>query len=153
MARYDDDDDERGEDSRLVKQLREEIKARDKALSERDAELTSLRQANTQRTIADVFGAKGVNPQYARWAVRDLDEVTEESVAQWIEENSALIGAPAAPQATPPQEDPQADPYRRMAAVEGMAAPTLPGDAAARVAAAQTEDEVWAALGGGRTLI
>lgn len=147
MSIYDED----REDSDLVKRLRKEIEDRDKALKQRDQELGDLRRKDSQRTVADTFSARGVNPRYARFALADLDEVTDESVAGWIEANADLIGV----QAPPPVEsavDSQAASYQRMAAVEQYAQPGIPGDARARIESAQTEAEVWEALGvhGGR---
>ena len=151
MAMYDYEDEDEGTD--LIKQLRKQLKEQSKALEEKDRELSGLRQKETQRTVAETFSSKGVNPALARFALVDLqDDVTEESVGRWIEENGSLFGV----QAAPPQEQQapaEADPYRRMAAVEQAAAPGIPGDVATRIATAETEDEVWAALGGGRNLI
>lgn len=119
MGMYDD------EDSDLVKRLRKEIDDRDKALKERDQELTGYRTKETQRTIAETFQARGVNPALARFALADLqDDISPEKVVAWIDENGSLFGVQAAPQGE--QQAPQADPYRRMAAVEQGAQPGIP---------------------------
>lgn len=152
MAMYDYEDEDEGTD--LIKQLRKQLKDQSKALDEKDRELAGLRQKETQRTVAETFSTKGVNPALARFALVDLqDDITEESVGRWIEENGSLFGVQAAPpqQGAPAPVD--AEPYRRMAAVEQAAAPGIPGDIATRIAIAESEDEVWAALGGGRNLI
>lgn len=146
---------EQDEENDLVKRLRKEIDDRDKALKQRDAELAGYRSKEGQRTIAETLQARGANPALARFALTDLgDNISAETVGQWLDENGPLFGVQAAP---PPQQEQelqqQGDPYRRMAAVEQAAAPGIPGDVYSQVEAAQTEDEVWAALGGGRTLI
>lgn len=149
MGLYEQDD-----ETDLVKRLRKEIDERDKALKQRDQEIASYRQREGQRAVAEVFTAKGVNPALARFALSDLgNDISEESVTRWVEENGSLFGVQAAPPVQEQQLQEQADPYRRMAAVEQVSQPTVPGDVRARIEAAQTEDEVWAALGGGRTLI
>ena len=145
---------EQDEDSDLVKRLRKEIDDRDKALKQKDTELAGYRAKEGQRTVAETLQARGANPALARFALADLgDDVSEERVGQWLDENGSLFGVQTAPPQQEHQLPPEADPYRRMAAVEQAAAPGIPGDAYARVEAAQTEDEVWAALGGGRNLI
>lgn len=145
---------EQDEENDLVKRLRKEIEDRDKALKQRDQEIAAYRSKEGQRTVAETFQARGVNPALARFALSDLgDNLSEESVVKWIDENGSLFGVQAAPPAQEQQLQEQADPYRRMAAVEQAAQPGIPGDAYARVEAAQSEDEVWAALGGGRNLI
>ena len=147
MGMYDSD-----EETDLVKRLRKEIEDRDKVLKQRDTELAGYRAKESQRAVAETFQARGVNPALARFALTDLgDDVTPERVGQWIDENGSLFGVQ---QAQPPAQEQQqlppeqADPYRRMAAVEQAAQPGIPGDAYARVDAAETEDEVWAAVGG-----
>lgn len=145
---------EQDEENDLVKRLRKEIEDRDKALKQRDQELAGYRAKEGQRTVAETFTARGVNPALARFALTDLgDNLSEESVVKWIEENGPLFGVQAAPPAQEQQLQEQADPYRRMAAVEQAAQPGIPGDRLSMVESAETEDEVWAALGGGRNLI
>lgn len=149
MGLFDEDD-----DTDLVKRLRKEIEDRDKVLKQRDQELAQYRRKESQRSLAETFQAKGVNPALARFALSDLgDDVTEESVGKWIEENGPLFGVQAPPPRQEQQLPAEADPYIRMAAVEQVAQPGVFGDTASRIEAAETEDEVWAALGGGRTLI
>jgi hypothetical protein len=143
MGMYDDDDDDRD----LPKKLRQQIKDRDKALEEKDQELAALRAKDQQRTVADAFGAKGVNPRFARLALAEVDVVSEESLTAWIEANADLVGVqPAPPQQVQP--DPAEDPYRRMAAVEQGAQPGIPGSGSAQLAAMSGE-ELDAMLSGG----
>lgn len=145
---------EQEDDSDLVKRLRKEIEERDKALKQRDQELNSYRQREGQRAVAEVFSTRGVNPALARFALNDLgNDISEETVGRWIDENGSLFGVQAAPPAQEQQLQEQADPYRRMAAIEQVAQPSVPGDVRSRIEAAETEDEVWAALGGGRNFI
>lgn len=133
---------EQDEDNDLVKRLRKEIDDRDKALKQRDQEIAKFRQKEGQRVIAETFTARGVNPALARFALVDLgDDLTEENVARWLDENGSLFGAQAAPPAQQEQElQQQADPYRRMAAVEQVAQPGVPASDLARLEAMSGEE-------------
>jgi hypothetical protein len=140
MGMYDD------EDSDLVKRLRKEIDDRDKALKERDQEIAGYRTKETQRTIAETFQARGVNPALARFALADLqDDISPEKVTSWIDENGALFGVQAAPQQG--QQAPAADPYRRMAAVEQGSQPAVSADDLEQIRQMSPE-ELWRSLGG-----
>ena len=45
-----------------------------------------------ERTVKEVLEKKGVNAKAARLVLKDLDEVNEESVNNWLEDNADLFG-------------------------------------------------------------
>lgn len=96
---FDDDEDEveqprRLEGEALVKHLRKQIKERDKKLSDVETKLNDFLKRERRTTVEDVLKGAQVNPKYARWVVRDLDdqEPTKEAVEKWLEENADLVG-------------------------------------------------------------
>ena len=45
-----------------------------------------------ERTVKEILEQKGVNAKAARLVLKDLDEVSEESVNNWLTENGDLFG-------------------------------------------------------------
>lgn len=91
----DDDDDtssqNQGGDSDLLKQLRKANKAKDRELKELKDRLDGLSKSEAERTVKSVLEKKGVNPKAVRLALKDIDEVTEENVNKWLEDNADLF--------------------------------------------------------------
>lgn len=107
---FDDDDDEaderklEGDD--LVKHLRRQVKARDKRLADVEKELGTYRVERQTRTVASVLEGRGVNPKYARFITREVEDPTEEAVNKWLDENAELVGVQA-PDTTVSEENQQ----------------------------------------------
>ena len=127
MSNYDyEDDDFSFEDSGndLVKQLRKQLKAKEKELSEKESALTNLSKAQRERAIKDTLASRGVNGKIAAFIPQDIDP-TEESVSKWLAEYADVFGIEANQnQATPNVDPAQAAAYKRMTnAVESGASP------------------------------
>ena len=90
---YEDDDDDFSSDSNndLVKQLRKQLKQRDKELNEFKTQFDSLSKAQRERSIKDVLESRGVNGKVAKFIPQDLDP-TEESLSKWLEDNADVFG-------------------------------------------------------------
>lgn len=151
MGMYDDDDETY--DTDLVKKLRQQIKEQSKALSEKDTKLQELEQANTQRIVADVFTAKGVNPRLAKLALSEVSEVSDASLAAWIDANSDITGVQPAPPVEDAQQQAayqqQAASFNRMAAVEQSGVQPVMMNDLAQIEAMSPE-ELMGMLRGGR---
>lgn len=105
MSQYDDDDDDWTNDpqanSRLVKDLRKQLKEAQKRAEAAEAEAVKNAKVVRQRTVADVLRDKQVNPGLARFVLQDLEDPTPESVNTWLTENGELFGIkPAEPAST-----------------------------------------------------
>ena len=95
---WDDDDEDQnipdhqltGDD--LVKKLRKAKRADEKRIKELTEQLEGLTKAQRERTVKEVLENKGINAKAARLILKDLDEVTEESLTMWLQENGDLIG-------------------------------------------------------------
>lgn len=93
-----DDDDEtnnqsQNSDSDLLKQLRKANKAKDRELKEVRDQLETLTKVSKERVVKEVLEKKGVNPKAVRLALKDIDEVTEENVNKWLEDNADLFSS------------------------------------------------------------
>ena len=94
MSNYDyedDDDDFTQESNDLVKQLRKQLKAKEKEMAEFKSQFESLSKAQRERAVKDVLEARGVNGKVAKFIPQDLDP-TEESLSKWLEDNADVFG-------------------------------------------------------------
>jgi hypothetical protein len=117
MSNYDYEDDDFDMDSSgndLVKQLRKQLKAKEKELSEKESALNNLSKTQRERAIKDALASRGVNSKIAAFIPQDIDP-TEESVSKWLEDYSDVFGIESnQTQATPNVNPADAAAYKRM---------------------------------------
>lgn len=105
----DDDDDtysqNQGGDSDLLKQLRKANKAKDRELKEVKDQLETLTKVSKERVVKEVLEKKGVNPKAVRLALKDIDEVTEENVNKWLEDNADLFSSKTNTELSPEEQE------------------------------------------------
>ena len=96
---WDDEDDDldtqeqyTGDGSDLLKKLRKAKRADEKRIKELTEQLETLSKAQRERVVKEVLAKKGVNEKAARLVMKDLDDVNEESVSHWLEDNADLFG-------------------------------------------------------------
>ena len=78
--------------SDLLKKLRKAKRNDEKRIKELTEQLEGLSKAQRERTVKEVLEQKGVNPKAQRLILKDLDDITEESVNTWLEDNGDLFG-------------------------------------------------------------
>ena len=80
---YEDDDDDFTQESNndLVKQLRKQLKAKEKETAELKSQFDNISKAQRERAVKDVLEARGVNGKVAKFIPQDLDP-TEESLSK-----------------------------------------------------------------------
>ena len=92
----DEDDDLDNESSMdgndLVKKLRKAKRADEKRIKELTEQLEGFSKAQREQTVKSVLEKKGVNQKAARLILKDLEEVSEDAVSNWLEDNSDLFG-------------------------------------------------------------
>ena len=76
----------------LLKKLRKAKRADEKRIKELTEQLDGLSKAQRERTVKEVLEKKGVNTKAARLVLKDLDDVSEESVSNWLDDNADLFG-------------------------------------------------------------
>ena len=89
--------------SDLLKKLRKAKRNDEKRIKELTEQLEGLSKSQRERTVKEVLEQKGVNPKAQRLILKDLDEVTEESVNNWLADNGDLFGL-TQPEVTQEQE-------------------------------------------------
>ena len=107
---WDEDEDDQDTDndvpmdgSDLLKKLRKAKRSDEKRIKELTEQLEGLSKSQRERTVKEVLEKKGVNPKAQRLILKDLDDITEESVNTWLEDNGDLFGL-ARPEVTQEQE-------------------------------------------------
>ena len=81
-----------GDGGDLLKKLRKAKRADEKRIKELTEQLESLSKVQRERTVKEVLEQKGVNPKAARIILKDLEEVNEETVMNWLDDNGDLFG-------------------------------------------------------------
>jgi hypothetical protein len=76
----------------LLKKLRKAKRADEKRIKELTEQLDGLSKVQRERTVKEVLEKKGVNPKAMRLILKDMEDVSEESVNNWLEDNGDLFG-------------------------------------------------------------
>jgi hypothetical protein len=78
--------------SDLLKKLRKAKRADEKRIKELTEQLEGFSKTQREATVKSVLEKKGVNLKAARLVMKDLDDINEESVSNWLDENADLFG-------------------------------------------------------------
>jgi hypothetical protein len=78
--------------SDLLKKLRKAKRADEKRIKELTEQLETFSKAQRESTVKSVLEKKGVNLKAARLVMKDLDDINEESVSNWLDDNAELFG-------------------------------------------------------------
>jgi hypothetical protein len=76
----------------LVKKLRKAKRSDEKRIKELSEQLEGFLKEKKENTVRQVLEKKGVNAKAARLIMKDLDDVNEETVNSWLEDNADLFG-------------------------------------------------------------
>ena len=79
----------------LVKKLRKAKRADEKRIKELSEQLEGFLKEKKEVTVRSVLEKKGVNAKAARLIMKDLEDVNEEAVNNWLDENADLFGLTA----------------------------------------------------------
>lgn len=75
-----------------IKDLRKAKRADEKRIKELTEKLEMFERQQRESTVKNVLESKGVNSRAARLILKDLDEVNEDSVNNWLKENGDIVG-------------------------------------------------------------
>ena len=78
--------------SDLLKKLRKAKRNDEKRIKELTEQLEGLSKSQRERIVKEVLEQKGVNPKAQRLILKDLEEISEESVNNWLADNGDLFG-------------------------------------------------------------
>lgn len=94
-----------------IKDLRRAKKADEKRIKELTEKLEMFERQQKESTVKTVLESKGVNSKAARLILKDLDEVNEEAVNNWLVENGDIVGYK--PEAEEPVDKPNVREFSR----------------------------------------
>ena len=130
----------------LVKKLRKAKRADEKRIKELTEQLESLSKVQRERVVKEVLEAKGVNPKAARLVLKDLDDVNEESVSSWLDDNADLFGLKRDEQPAAEQDANLAALRQQDIVTQGAVSPSRVDDLETKLDNAGSAEEIIALL-------
>jgi hypothetical protein len=149
---WDDEDDDldtesfSGDSSDLLKKLRKAKRSDEKRIKELTEQLDGLSKIQRERTVKEVLEKKGVNPKAMRLILKDIEDVSEESVNNWLEDNGDLFGITAEQDAPRVSEIDRAALRQQDVITQGATTPDRAEDLELRMQNAQSEEEFLSIL-------
>jgi hypothetical protein len=96
---WDEDEDEDNEinneqmdGSDLLKKLRKAKRADEKRIKELTDQLDTFNKSQRESVIKKVLETKGVSPKAARLIMNEIQDVNEDTVSNWIDDNADMFG-------------------------------------------------------------
>jgi hypothetical protein len=132
--------------SDLLKKLRKAKRNDEKRIKELTDQLESLSKVQRERTVKEVLEKKGVNPKAVRLILKDIDDVNEESVNNWLDENGDLFGLTKAEEAPRVDEMDRAALRQQDVVTQGAYTPDKAEDLNYRLDHAESADEILSLL-------
>ena len=132
--------------SDLLKKLRKAKRNDEKRIKELTDQLESLSKVQRERTVKEVLEKQGVNPKAVRLILKDIDDVNEESVNNWLDENGDLFGLTKAEEAPRVDEMDRAALRQQDVVTQGAYTPDKAEDLNYRLDHAESADEILSLL-------
>ena len=150
---WDDEDDDDldtdtnvGDGSDLLKKLRKAKRADEKRIKELTEQLETFTKAQREQTVKQVLEQKGVNAKAARLIMKDLDDVNEESVTNWLTDNAELFGLKVDTQEKQEQDINRAALRQQDVITQNALTPERTEDMESKIASANSAEEILAIL-------
>ena len=137
-----DDVQQSNDGSDLLKKLRKAKRADEKRIKELTEQLEGLTKVQRERVVKEVLSQKGVNEKAARLILKDLDEVNEQSVSNWLEDNGDLFGLQQATNNTPEKQMDLAALRQQDIVTQGAVTPSKAEDVMMRINAAESAQDI-----------
>jgi hypothetical protein len=125
----------------LQKKLRKKIKADEKRMKELEEKLDGYVKKEKESSVKELLEKQGVNPKAARLILKDLEEVNEETVTNWLEDNGDLFGYNPA-EGTPEVDSNREELRKQNAVTQGAITPDRAEDLEMRISQAQSQEEL-----------
>ena len=135
-----------GDGSDLLKKLRKAKRSDEKRIKELTEQLEGLSKVQRERTIKEVLEKKGVNAKAARLIMKDLEDINEETVNNWLDDNADLFGLKVAESVNPEQENNRAALRQQDVLTQNALSPERTEDLQTKISNAQSAEEVLAIL-------
>jgi len=144
----DTDNEAQMDGSDLLKKLRKAKRNDEKRIKELTEQLEGLSKSQRERIVKEVLDKKGVNPKAQRLILKDLEDVSEESVNNWLDDNGDLFGLTKAPEVSEEQELNRAALRQQDVVTQLGTTPDKAQDLMNRVMNAATADELTSIIQG-----
>ncbi len=141
----DQDNDANLQGDDLVKRLRKAKRADEKRIKELTEQLEGLSKVQRERVVKEVLEKKGVNIKAQRLILKDLEDISEESVNTWLDDNGDLFGLTKA-EVTEEQQVNRAALRQQDIVTQNSLTPERTDDIESRIANAQSADEILSIL-------
>ena len=128
--------------SDLLKKLRKAKRADEKRIKELTEQLETLSKGQRERIVKETLEKKGVNPKAIRLVLKDLDEVNEESVNNWLDDNADLFGLEVRQDAPEVNSQNRAALRQQDLVTQGALTPDRADDMGMRIDDAQSAEEI-----------
>ena len=152
---WDEDEDDQDTDnetqmdgSDLLKKLRKAKRNDEKRIKELTEQLEGLSKSQRERIVKEVLDKKGVNPKAQRLILKDLEDISEESVNNWLDDNGELFGLTKEPAVSEEQELNRAALRQQDVVTQLGTTPDKAQDLMNRVMNAATADELTSIIQG-----
>ena len=133
-------------ESDLLKKLRKAKRSDEKRIKELTEQLEGLSKVQRERVVKEVLAKKGVNEKAARLVLKDLDDVNEESVSNWLDDNADLFGIKVAEQEAPVNQQELARLRQQDVLTQGALTPDRGLDMEQRLNQANSAEELLSIL-------
>jgi CHASE3 domain sensor protein len=132
--------------SDLLKKLRKAKRADEKRIKELTEQLEGFSKTQREAIVQSVLEKKGVNLKAARLVMKDLDDINEESVSNWLEENADLFGLTVNKEASKITQEDRAALRNQDLVTQNAMTPDRANDIEYRMQQATSEDDILAIL-------
>jgi hypothetical protein len=129
----------------LVKKLRKAKRADEKRIKELTEQLEGLSKVQRERVVKEVLEKKGVNLKAQRLILKDLEDISEESVNNWLDDNGELFGL-SKPEVTEEQQINRAALRQQDVLTQNSLTSERTDDLESRISNAQSADEILSIL-------
>ena len=150
---WDEDEDDQDTDnetqldgSDLLKKLRKAKRNDEKRIKELTEQLEGLSKSQRERVVKEVLEKKGVNPKAQRLILKDLEDISEESVNTWLDDNGDLFGLTKEPAVTQEQELNRAALRQQDILTQNSLTPDRAEDLESKISNAQSAEEILSIL-------
>ena len=128
--------------SDLLKKLRKAKRADEKRIKDLTEQLETLSKGQRERIVKETLEKKGVNPKAIRLVMKDLDDINEESVNNWLDDNADLFGLEVREDAPETNNQNRATLRQQDMVTQGAITPDRAEDMSMRIDNAQSAEEI-----------
>jgi hypothetical protein len=132
--------------SDLLKKLRKAKRSDEKRIKELTEQLEGFSKKQREQIVMDILEQTGVNPKAARLILKDLDDVSVDSVNEWLYDNADLFGLEVEQDAPLASEIDYAELRQQDIVTQGAYTPDRSEDMAFRVNNAENAEDLIALI-------